>query len=175
MDSITRFQIKETEEEYLVKDSKAVRNIECIYTNGETEELSPDSDGKLTLKIPTIIKATNKNLGGVLISLDKDNTNISLDKNGYIYAIVPIKEIYDPDGFKINSKEDDETSIMLPRAKLNSYGLVKQGNNVFLDSYGQLSLKFGDSDDVFNNIKEEKEYIKFNLEDFAEEDDGAEV
>ena len=176
MDSITRFQIKGTEDEYLVKDSKAIKSIECIYSGNKREELFPDNNGKLSIKIPAITRASNKNLGGVLIGADENLTNIHLDQDGYIYAILPIRKICDADGIEIKTKsEEDNTMLKMPKATTANYGLVKTGENIYLDNFGQLAFKFGESGDIFNNVKEEKEYINFNLEDFMEEDDGTEI
>ena len=89
---------------------------------------------------------------------------------------MPIRKICDADGIEIKTKsEEDNTMLKMPKATTANYGLVKTGENIYLDNFGQLAFKFGESGDIFNNVKEEKEYINFNLEDFMEEDDGTEI
>lgn len=160
MEYISKVKIKNRDEEYDINDLKSIKQIICKYS-GEKKDVFPNSEGVATVDIPVLQVATPERLGGVRVSKNIENSNITVDNNGYISSIVPLKKITDPVG---NELKIDENTIQLPTAGSNTYGLVKIDNNktvLFLDSGGYVNTKFGINGNTFFNIAIENEVINF--------------
>jgi len=169
MDKISYIKEKSSGDEYSLNDIDAVKHI--YYGNTETGyEEAENNEGEVKIPITVLKPATASLLGGVYISDDEDVYNITKE-NGYLKAIVPIKKISDADGKEFSVKSSEEFNIVIPKAAVASYGLVKAGTGtILIDSYGVLYNKFGKSytkdgttvDKTFNTIYEEETDLDFS-------------
>lgn len=146
-----------------LRDAVAIKKIK--YGSGsDFKDILPDADGTVVINKTVLNIASNNLLGGVKIANDTSATNIKIDSNGFISALIPIKKIKDPDGQVFDIAQD--FSITLKGAKENSYGLCKTNaaKHISVDENGCLYTSFGEGTNTFKNVVIETSAINFESE-----------